>query len=181
MGTDPAPRWQQRAGTDHIAPSALPLPPEAKPEERRSLAVYVSGLLDEPGRDTGGGLSPDWGTVGQHGFDLVLAQCMRRHEVRVDQVVAPEDVQKGKGQGGIAAGKGLQVQVSSLRCRGAYRIDHNDLPWRLAQPVLMGVWSYCSASTPAIRQIVSGVTSVAPRRWKKRMGKKEASSEMVLV
>src|SRR5438477_9338793 len=29
--------------------------------------------------------------------------------------------------------------------------------------------------------MVSGVTSVAPRRWKKRMGKKKARSEMVPV
>jgi hypothetical protein len=32
-----------------------------------------------------------------------------------------------------------------------------------------------------MRQIVSGVTSVAPRRWKKRSGKRKARSEIVPV
>ena len=69
---------------------------------------------------------------GEQRGEFVPAHRMRRHEVIVDQVIAPEDVQEGKGQGGVAAGKGLQVQISSLRRGGAYRIDHNDLPGRLA-------------------------------------------------
>jgi hypothetical protein len=53
---------------------------------------------------------------------------MRRHEVMIDQVIAPEDMQEGKGQGRVAAGKELQVQVSSRKRqaykRGSHRRSH---------------------------------------------------------
>lgn len=116
----------------------LTLEPEAKPEERRSLAVYMSGLLDEPGGNAGCGLPPGGGAVCQHGFEFVPAHRMRRHEVIVDQVVAPEDVQEGKGQGGIAAGKGLQVQIGSLRRRGTHGIEDDDPPWCFVQAAVVG-------------------------------------------
>ena len=43
---------------------------------------------------------------------------------------------------------------------------------RGSKPVIEVPKTYSSATCPALLQIVSGSTSVAPRRWKKRKGKK---------
>ena len=132
-------RRQQGAGADHIAPRPLALQRLPEPQQRRPPAVEMGGLLDEPGGHAGRRLAPGRGAVREQGFKLLPADGVRGDEVMVDEAVAPEDVEEGKGQGGIAAGKGLEVEIGRLRRGRADGIDHHHLAGRLAQPVLVGV------------------------------------------
>ena len=65
-----------------------------------------------PGGHAGRRFAPGRGAVREQGLEFLPAHGVRRHEVNVDQAVTPEDMQEGKGQRGIAAREGLEVEVS---------------------------------------------------------------------
>ncbi len=64
---------------------------------------------------------------------------MRRNEIKVDESLAPDDMQQGKCQRGIAAREGLQMNVG-LQGRGsANRIHHHHCAASFRQPVLVSM------------------------------------------
>ena len=60
-------------------------------------------------------------------------------EVHVDEPLASDHVQKREGQGGVAAGKRLQMEIGRLGGRGPDGVDHDHPGGRLGQPVVMRV------------------------------------------
>ena len=101
-------------------------------------AVEVRRLFDESGRYARRRLTPGRGAVSEQRLELLPADGMRRDKVRVDQAIAPEDVEQSEGQSRVAAGERLEVEISGLR--RPVRIGSTTIfAWRLAEPVLVGV------------------------------------------
>jgi hypothetical protein len=59
-------------------------------------------------------------------------------KARIEQAIAAQDMQQGKGQGGIAAGEGLEVEVGLLRGLVADRVNDDRL-WDRMHPVPVNV------------------------------------------
>jgi hypothetical protein len=71
-------------------------------------------------------------------LDLLPAECVIADERFVDEAVAPDHVQQREGEGGVAPGKRLQVQIGRSP-RLAFGRDRRRtiLRRRLRQPVLV--------------------------------------------
>ena len=65
---------------------------------------------------------------------------MRPEEVEVREALSGDDVQEREGEGGVAPGEGLEVEICGIGGRGAHRVDDDHGGRRLRQPVLVGVW-----------------------------------------
>ena len=61
--------------------------------------------------------------VVQQRLEFLPADGVASDEVAVDQAVAPEHVEQREGEGRVAAGERLQVQVGGLGRLGADRVD----------------------------------------------------------
>ena len=130
---------QERAGADDVAAGPLALEALPEPEQRGPSAVELGCLLDQVGRNARCVLAPLRRAACEQRFQLVPADRVRPDEVHVDEPVAGDHVQEREGQGGVAAGERLEVEIGCLGRRGPHRVDHDHPGGRLGQPVVVCV------------------------------------------
>ena len=95
--------------------------------------------LDQPGGHAGRRLAPGRGAVVQQRLELVPADGVRAMKSRSIRPSRREHVEQGEGEGRVAAGERLEVQVGGLRRLGADRVDDDLGAGRSGEPVLEGV------------------------------------------
>ena len=128
---------QQRAGAHHVAAALLPLQPLAQPEQGGAGAVEARRLLDQGRRDSRLRRAPGGGAGRERRFQRAPADGVGVEERPVDQPVAGQHVEHGEGEGGVAAGEGLEVQVGPFGRGVADGVDDDHRARRLLQPVLV--------------------------------------------
>ena len=130
---------QERARANDVAAGSLALEALSEPQQRRALAIELRGLLDQVGRDARRSLAPCRRAAGELRFQLVPADRVRPDEVSIDEPVAGDHVQEGKGQGGVAAGERLEMEIGRFGRRGSHGVDHDHPGRRFRQPVVVCV------------------------------------------
>jgi hypothetical protein len=99
-----------------VAAIRLALHPLAEPEERRTLPIEVGRGFDLRRWHIRHRFPPGGRAGVQHRLDLLPPQHMLGDEGPIQQAISAQHMQERKGQGRIAAGEGLQVEVGLL-CR----------------------------------------------------------------
>ena len=132
-------RRQQRARAHDVAAGRLALQALAEPQQRRAPRIQMRDLFDLRNRHAGRRTQSPQIARGHGGLEFVPTEHVRRDESLVDQAIAVHHVQQCERERGIAAGKGLQMNVGLRRRRRSNRIDDDHFSGRLRQPVLVGM------------------------------------------